>query len=47
MLFCVSAVLSLTEAKIANAPAPIRGWTSWDLSAIKHHPVYGREWLNA
>lgn len=30
-----------------NATAPMRGWTTWDLSAITNHPVYGREWMNA
>jgi hypothetical protein len=25
--------------------AAIRGWTSWDLSAVTGHPPYGREWL--
>ena len=26
---------------------PFRGWTSWDLSALKGVPPYGHEWLNS
>lgn len=44
----LAALVSVGEAKVVVGPGgrPFRGWTSWDLSAVKGHPIYGREWLN-
>jgi alpha-galactosidase len=44
----VSLPLLLLHTEAKGTPGPyMRGWTSWDLSAITEHPVYGREWLTA
>ena len=41
-------LLSITgiESK-STRTQPIRGWSSWDLSALTNHPQYGREFLTA
>ena len=42
-------VIQLTgvAAKLVKSDLrPIRGWTSWDLSALKNNPPYGPQWLN-
>lgn len=31
----------------SNRTQPLRGWSSWDLSALTNHPQYGREFLTA
>jgi hypothetical protein len=36
-----------TVAAKVNTSTLMRGWTSWDLSAITGSSIYGREWLTA
>eukprot|EP01048_Picozoa_sp_COSAG05_P012153 COSAG05_NODE_1197_length_5557_cov_6.456761_3_plen_472_part_00 len=47
-LFAAVLLPALGSAKLVRPGLqPFRGWTSWDLSALKGHDPYGHEWLNA
>ena len=47
LLLTLVACTATADAKLVRSNLkPFRGWTSWDLSALKDHPPYGKEWLN-
>jgi len=44
-IFLLLTLIGLTTAGLADKP--FMGWTSWDLCAIKNHPIYGSNWVNS
>eukprot|EP01119_Soliformovum_irregulare_P022508 TRINITY_DN771_c0_g1_i1.p1 TRINITY_DN771_c0_g1~~TRINITY_DN771_c0_g1_i1.p1 ORF type:complete len:439 (-),score=86.30 TRINITY_DN771_c0_g1_i1:87-1403(-) len=42
-------LFGITEASAYNhlARRPLMGWSTWNLCAIKDHPLYGLNWLNS
>jgi hypothetical protein len=45
-LILLIAFCALCDSK-GNVTRPLRGWSSWSLSAIKNSNVYGNNWLTS